>query len=98
MLDILAITFPIYAIILIGFVATHMGVFTKSDMRVFGTFVIKFALPALVFRALVQRPLGEILNGGYLLAYAGGSLALVALGYGVSRSIAHQGPTASTVN
>jgi malonate transporter len=97
MLDILSITFPIYAVILFGFVATRMGVFAKADMRVFGTFVIRFALPALVFKALALRPLGEILNVGYMLAYAAGSLAMVGIGYFVSRRLAHQGPTTSTV-
>jgi predicted permease len=97
MLDILAITFPIYVAILIGYLATRINVFTKADMRVFGTFVIKFALPALVFKALAQRPIGEILNGSYMLAYAAGSLAVIGLGYGVSRRLAHQTPTASAV-
>jgi hypothetical protein len=97
MLDILSITFPIYAVILIGFMATRMGLFTKSDMRIFGTFVIKFALPALVFKALAQRPLGEILNGSYMLAYAAGALAVIGIGYFVSRRLAHQSPTTSTV-
>jgi malonate transporter len=97
MLEILAITFPIYVAILIGFIATRMDVFTKAEMRVFGTFVMKFALPALVFKALAQRPIGEILNGSYMLAYATGSLAIIGLGYGVSRRLAHQNPTNSTV-
>lgn len=97
MLDILATTFPIYAVILIGYLATRMEIFAKADMRVFGTFVVRFALPALVFRALAQRSIGEVLNPGYLFAYAGGSLAMVAIGYAVSRSVAHQNPLASSV-
>jgi malonate transporter len=97
MLDILAITFPIYVAILVGFMATRMGVFTKAEMRVLGAFVVKFALPALVFKALAQRPLGEILNGSYMLAYAAGSLAMIGLGYGMSRRLAHQSPTARPV-
>jgi predicted permease len=97
MLDILALTFPIYAVILVGFLATRMEVFAKGDMRVFGTFVVRFALPALVFRALAQRSLGEILNPGYLFAYAAGSLAMVGLGYAISRGLARQSPLTSSV-
>jgi malonate transporter len=96
MLDILAITSPIYIAILIGFVATQRGLFDKAAMRVFGTFVVKLALPALLFKALAQRPIGEILNGGYMLAYAGASLALVGVGYLWCRRLAGFGKTTST--
>jgi predicted permease len=88
MLDILAITSPIYVTILIGFLATRFGWFDKAAMRNFGAFVIKLALPALLFNALAQRQIGEILNVSYLFAYAGGSLALVGLSYGCCRRLA----------
>jgi malonate transporter len=97
MLDILAITSPIYIAILIGFLCTRMGMLAKSDMRVLGTFVIKLALPALVFKALAQRPLGEILNVSYMLAYVCASLAVIGLGYAWSRYVARQSPVTSTV-
>ena len=60
------------------------SVFTKLDMRVLGTYVVRFALPALVFTALSQRPVSEILNGRYILDYAVGSLVvmLVAFAWG----------------
>lgn len=97
MLEILAITFPIYAAILVGFVATRTGVFDKPAMRAFGVFVVKLALPALLFRAVSQRQVGEILNGSYLLAYAAGSLLVAAAGYGWSRRVAGLGPTTSVL-
>jgi malonate transporter len=93
MLEILAITSPIFITILIGFSATRLGLFDKAAMRVFGMFVVKLALPALLFRALAQRQLGEILNASYLLAYAGGSLLVIALGYAWYRRVAGFGPT-----
>jgi malonate transporter len=95
MLEILAITCPIYIAILIGFVATQRGVFDKAAMRVFGTFVVKLALPALLFRALAQRQVGEILNGSYVLAYASASLAVVGVGYVWCRRLAELGKTTS---
>ncbi|EKD99236.1 MAG: hypothetical protein ACD_23C00065G0001, partial [uncultured bacterium] len=49
-------------------------------MRVFGQFVIKLALPAMLFNALSQRQIGEILNASYVLAYLAGTLALIGLG------------------
>lgn len=80
----LAITGPIYLVIALGFLAVRFGVFSKADMGVLGRFVVKFALPALIFTALSQRPVTEILNPRYMLAYAGGSLAvlLVAFAWG----------------
>ncbi len=78
MLDILAITGPIYFAIALGYTCTRLGLFARADMRIFGKFTINIALPALVFNALAQRRIGEILNGSYLLAYATGTLALIA--------------------
>ena len=77
MLDILAITGPIYLCIALGYLATRLGLFDRADMRVFGKFVINLALPALLFNALSQRSVSEIFNGRYLLAYALGSLILL---------------------
>jgi malonate transporter and related proteins len=76
MLSILAITGPIYIVIAIGYIAGITGLFSGPDMRVLGKFVVKFALPALLFTALSQRPIVAILNGRYLGAYAAGSLAV----------------------
>lgn len=96
MLDILAITGPIYITILIGYLTTRQGVFAKSDMRVFGKYVINLALPALLFNALSQRQIGEILNTSYVLAYLGGSLAVLVLGWLWCRRWAHLNATTSS--
>jgi len=97
MRDILSITSPIYAIILIGYALTRAGLFAKTDMRIFGKFVITLALPALLFRAVAQRPIGEIFNPTYLLAYLAGSLLIIACGYQWSRRVGRLSPTASTI-
>ncbi len=80
MLQILAITGPIYLLIAAGFLTTRAGLFARADMRVFGKFVINLALPALLFNALSQRPVAEILNPVFIAAYALGSLLVMALG------------------
>lgn len=82
MLQTLAITGPIYLVIALGFLAGRAGTFSKLDMRVLGTYVVKFALPALVFTALSQRPVGEVMNGRYLLGYAFGSLVVMMSAFG----------------
>lgn len=88
MLDILAITSPIYIIVLAGYLATRFGVFERNDMRVFGKFVISFALPALIFNALAQRHIREVLHPAYLLAYLGGSLLMMTIAYVTARRLA----------
>jgi predicted permease len=80
MFEILAITIPIYVAIALGYGLTRWGIFPKSDMRAFGTFVVKVAMPALLFNALSQRKASDILNTDYVLAYALASLLTLALG------------------
>jgi malonate transporter and related proteins len=77
MLDILAITGPIYLCIAVGYACVRWNLFSKADMRVFGRFVIDIALPALLFNALASRPLAEVFRPAYLLAYTAGSLVLL---------------------
>lgn len=91
MLDILAITGPIYLCIALGYLATRGGLFDRADMRVFGKFVINLALPALLFNALSQRSVGEIFNGRYLAAYALGSLILLSAAVLWYRKAAREG-------
>ena len=79
MFDILAITAPIYIAIALGYGLTRWGFFQKTDMRAFGTFVVKVAMPALLFNALSQRKVSDILNGEYVSAYALASLLTLSL-------------------
>jgi predicted permease len=97
MLDILSITGPIYIIIAIGFATTRLGRFTKADMGVLGKFIVNFALPALLFKSLSQRPIGEILNSSYLLSYLTGTLGVVGIGYFWSRRLGGRDSTTSII-
>ena len=63
MFDILAITAPIYIAIALGYGLTRWGFFQKADMRAFGTFVVKVAMPALLFNALLGHPGGALFLG-----------------------------------
>ncbi|WP_085315361.1 AEC family transporter [Derxia lacustris] len=96
--QILVATAPIYLLIALGYGAGRAGTFTKADARVLGRFVVGFALPALIFRALTQRPLAEVLEARYLAAYAFGSLLALAIGVGVSMFAARRGLTEGAVN
>jgi predicted permease len=85
MLEILTITGPVYLLMGLGYLCTQKGLFSKSDMRVFGRFVLYIALPAMLFTSLSHQRTADILNGSYLLAYLAGSLLALGLGYGLSR-------------
>jgi malonate transporter and related proteins len=97
MLTVLAITGPIYIVIAIGFLAGRVGMFSGADMRVLGKFVVKFALPALLFTALSQRPIVDILDPRYLGAYALGSLAVFFAALLFARMVRHKGMAQSTM-
>ena len=90
MLTVLGITGPIYIVIALGFLAGKTGVFSGADMRVLGKFVVKFALPALLFTALSQRPIGDLVNGRFLAAYALGSLAVFGAAAAFARRVMHR--------
>ncbi len=98
MLDILSITGPIYLAILLGLFATKNGIFNKSELQIFGKFVLKFALPALVFNSLSQRPIAEIFNATYLITYLLASVITLAIGYYVSLYVLKENRQASTFN
>lgn len=96
MFDVLTITGTIFIVIAAGYAAVTFGVFARSDLRVLGNYVVRFALPALIFKSVSARDVGDLLNAGYLGAYAFGTLAVLALGYAGSRFVARQTTIAST--
>lgn len=87
MLEVLSITLPIFILIALGFVATRFGTTTPSDIQALGVFVLQYALPALVFKSLAQRPFQEIANGDYLLVYTIGSLLVFAVMFALARAL-----------
>lgn len=93
MFDILAITGPIYLCIAMGYASVRWGLFGADDIRVFGRFVIQIALPALLFNALAPRPIVEVANPAYLLAYGLGSVALLLSAVWWSRKYHRKGLT-----
>jgi predicted permease len=79
MLAILGITGPIFILIAVGFAAVRLRLLARTDMRALGVFVINFALPALLFKAMSQRSVTDTVRLDLLAVYALGSLAVVAL-------------------
>jgi malonate transporter len=96
-LDILAITGPIYLVAAIGYLCTRAGLFERADMRVFGKYVVNLALPALLFNALSQRSVAEVLNPVFIAAYAIGSIAVNLVGVFWARRIAGKPLSAAAI-
>jgi len=96
-LDVLAITGPIYFVAAAGWLCTRAGLFERADMRVFGKYVLNLALPALLFNALSQRSVAEVLNPVFVAAYAGGSLLAMAAGVFWARRIAGKRLSAAAI-
>jgi malonate transporter len=96
MLEILAITGPTYIIIALGYLCTRGGLFSKLDMRVLGKFVLNIALPALLFNALSQRSLREVMHTDYLVAYGVGALVIMSAGFVWARYLGIRSPSESS--
>ncbi len=74
--NVLGVTAPIYLMMVLGFVAVRAGWLAAPDLRALGRFVVQFALPALLFTAVMQRPLADLFDARFLLMYALGTLAI----------------------
>lgn len=91
MFEILSITFPIFALVGLGYGVFHSGFFEKANLRVLGKFVMSIGLPALLFNAVSQRHLTEIINPKYMLVYMSAGLFAGALIY-VASAVQGNGP------
>lgn len=87
MLYVLSATGPIFLVVVLGYLLTRGGLFARADMAVLSRFVVKVALPLLIFVNLFGRSAGEIFNPTYLLTYAGASMAMFALAFGYARVV-----------
>jgi predicted permease len=85
MLNVLAITSPVFLLIGLGYAAVQANLMAAAGMRPLGAFVLSFALPALIFKSLALRSIAEIANVSYLAAYAGGSLIAYFLLFALAR-------------
>ena len=97
MYDVLSVTAPIYLLIAAGFAATRWGLFERVDMRVFGKYVINLAFPALLFNALSQRQMNEVINPLFIGVYLCGSLIVMVAGIVWARRVVGKGMSLSAV-
>lgn len=79
MLDILRITFPFFALVLAGYVATRRRLLPLEAIGGLNTFVLYFALPAMLYRFGAGTPIAQLLDPSAFLVYLVCALVMVAV-------------------
>ncbi|MEO3416220.1 AEC family transporter [Roseovarius sp. CAU 1744] len=85
MLDIFAITLPIYLIILFGYVSVRTGYLKEDTISALSRFTVRISLPTLIFSAIALSGSDEALNWLLIFGYMIASLMALFAGYGVMR-------------
>lgn len=78
-LSVLFVTFPFFALVLCGFLATRCGVLPLSAIPGLNTFVLFFALPCMLYRFGAQTPIDQLLDPVVAGVYLVCGLLLVAV-------------------
>lgn len=85
MTDILAATVPIFMVVGLGYAVTRGGLFKREDMSILSTYVVKLALPMLIFLNVFGRSAEEIFNATYLLTYALTAVVMMGAAFAYAR-------------
>lgn len=78
MLDILRVTFPFFALVLAGYVAARRRMLPLDAIPGLNTFVLFFALPAMLYRFGASTPIAQLLDLVAMTIYLVCALAVVA--------------------
>ena len=85
MLHILQVTFPFFALVLAGFLATRRGLLPVAAIPGLNAFVLYFALPCMLFRFGARTPLAQLLDLRLAAVYLLAALLVVALTVALTR-------------
>jgi malonate transporter len=88
---ILNVTIPFFALVLCGYLAARGRRLPLAAVGPLNSFVLYFALPALLFRFVANSPFRQIANPPIFLAYGLAGLLVFALAAGVLRRFNHDG-------
>lgn len=81
---------PIFALILMGFLAVKFRVLEEVGVKGLVTFVFNFAIPVLLLKSLAEAELPDDIRWGFLLAYYGATTTIYAMGMAVGRLLFHR--------
>jgi malonate transporter and related proteins len=76
MLTVLEVTLPVFALVFCGFAGAYFTVLPEKAVEGINAFVFWFALPAMLYRVVALRPIAELIEPRFLLAYACGGLCI----------------------
>ncbi|OTG64778.1 AEC family transporter [Acinetobacter silvestris] len=76
-----AVILPIFMLLFLGYFSVKIDLISKEQIHALSAFIIKIALPALIFYALASKDLHEIWYPAYFLVYAGITIALFTLAF-----------------
>ncbi|MGO1173739.1 MAG: AEC family transporter [Actinomycetaceae bacterium] len=79
MQHVLEATTPVFLVVALGYLLTRFGMFRREDAGVLSRFVVKVALPLLIFANLAGRSPAEVFHAAYLLTYALAALVMFGL-------------------
>ncbi len=80
MLDVLAVTVPVFLIIGAGYLAVWQGLFSQGQVDGLMVFTQRFAIPCLLFLAMANLDIAAGFDWRLLVAYYSGSLVCFAMG------------------
>ena len=98
MISVLSITGTLFLIISIGYLSLRWQFLNRDILNLLISYVLYFALPAVIFNALSNQVPSEIINLNYLLPYLIATIIVLILGYLISNYLWGTNPTASVFN
>ncbi len=93
--QILTVTAPFFALVLIGWAAVRARLLPVDAIPGLTGFVLFFALPCMLFRFSAMTPIAQLLDGAVVVVYLGSAAVMVALAVGVARRQGLSWPDAS---
>ncbi len=85
MAHILDVTFPFFALVLIGWAVARRGWLPLESIPALNLFVLYFALPCMLFRFAAATPIVRLFDPGVVGLWLGCALAMVALAVALAR-------------
>ncbi|PHS71135.1 MAG: hypothetical protein COB23_02435 [Methylophaga sp.] len=79
--DVLTITFPLFSLVLIGYLFGKTEVLSSTNAKALNDYVYYIALPVLLFYQTAKTPLSELLNYPFILAILLSNLAILAISF-----------------
>ena len=77
--------FPVFALILLGYVCGKRKVFGPGAVETLNTFVMYLALPVLIFQAMAKTELRVLANTNFLITFGGGVFVTFLISFWLDR-------------